>query len=297
MNQAGDEYIYEESMEQLWNVWFTELHQGKSGLTFKIARVLESVDSPFQRIEIIETEEFGKALVLYGSLMVAERDTDAYNEMISHVPLFVHPRPDEVLVIGGGDGGCVTNVLMHPDVKRCTMCEIDKMVVEISRKHFPKLTRGFDDSRCRLIFNDGKKYLESTTEKFDVIILDLSDPIGPAADLFQRSFHQTVGGRLNNDGILIVQSESPLFNPRTVQAMYANLRGIFPIVRMYTCLMPIYPSCYWSFAFCSRKFDPINDFDVARYRNINLDGCTYYNKDVHIGSFGLPRYVKKLIGE
>ncbi len=297
MKQAKDEYIYEESMEQLWNVWYTELHQGKSGLAFRVARVLESLDSPFQRIEIIETEEFGKALLLYGSMMVAEGDTGAYNEMISHVPLFAHAHPDEVLVIGGGDGGCVTNVLMHPEVKRCTMCEIDKMVVDVSRRHFPKLTRGLDDGRCRLLFNDGKKYLETTDEKFDVIILDLSDPIGPAADLFQKSFHQTVFDRLNDDGILVAQSESPLFNPRTVRAMYGNLKEIFPVVKMYTCMMPIYPSCYWSFAFCSKKYDPIADFDSTRYEGTNLDGCTYYNKEAHIGSFGLPRYVRKLVGE
>lgn len=295
MSQIKDEYIREESMDDLWNVWYTELHQGRSGLTFKIDRVLESTESEFQRIEVIETIEFGKALVLYGSLMVAEGDSGAYNEMIAHVPLFVHPHPDEVLIIGGGDGGCLTNVMMHPEVKRGTMCEIDKKVVEISKKHFPRLTAGFDDPRCRLMFEDGKKFIETTEEKFDIVILDLSDPIGPAADLFQKSFHQKVFNCLNHDGILVAQSESPLFNPKTVRSMYANLKQIFPIVRMYTCLMPIYPSCYWSFAFCSKKYDPLDDFDASRYEKTNLSGCTYYNKDVHFGSFALPQYVKKLI--
>jgi spermidine synthase len=296
MSQAKDEYIHEESMDDLWNVWYTELHQGKSGLTFKIDRVLESAESEFQRIEVIETVEFGKALVLYGSLMIAEGDTGAYNEMISHVPLFVHPHPDEVLIIGGGDGGCLTNVMMHSEVKRGTMCEIDKTVVEVSKRHFPKLTAGFDDPRCRLLFEDGKKFIENTEEKFDIVILDLSDPIGPAADLFQKSFHQDVFNRLNDDGIMVAQSESPLFNPKTVHSMYANLKQIFPIVRMYTCLMPIYPSCYWSFAFCSKKYDPIDDFDAARYEKTDLSACTYYNKDIHSGSFALPQYVKKLVG-
>jgi spermidine synthase len=282
-------------MSDLWNVWYTELHQGKSGLTFKIARVLESTKSEFQRIEVVETLEFGKALVLYGSLMVAEGDTGAYNEMISHVPLFVHPHPNQVLIIGGGDCGCLTNVMMHPDVKRCTMCEIDEKVVEVSKRHFPKLTAGLDDPRARMMFEDGKKFIETTDEKFDVIILDLSDPIGPAADLFQKSFHRDVYNRLNDDGILVAQSESPLFNPSTVRAIYANLKEIFPIVRMYTCLMPIYPSCYWSFAFCSKKYDPLDDFDAARYEAANLDACTYYNKDIHQGAFALPEYAKKLV--
>ncbi len=216
--------------------------------------------------------------------------------MISHVPLFAHPRPAEVLIIGGGDGGCATNVLRHTEVKRCTMCEIDKLVVETSRKHFPEMSKGLDDPRCRLLFSDGKKYLEETDESFDIILLDLSDPIGPAADLFQKSFHRTVFDRLNDDGIMVAQSESPLFNPETIKAMYANLRQIFPIVKMYTCLMPIYPSSYWSFAFCSKKYDPLEQFDTARYRRTDLSGCMYYNDDIHRGAFALPRYVQELIG-
>ena len=295
MAEPGKRYIHEESMEELWNVWFTELHQGKSGLTFKVSRLLESIDTPYQRIDVIETEEFGRALVLYGSLMIADGDTGAYNEMIAHVPLFVHPRPEEVLVIGGGDGGCVTNVMMHAGVKRCTICEIDEMVIETSRKYFPKLTGGFDDPRLRRIIKDGKIFISETDEKFDIVILDLSDPIGSAADLFQKSFHQAVFDRLNDDGILVAQSESPLFNPKTVTAIYENLKDIFPIVKMYTCLMPIYPSCYWSFAFCSKKYHPLDDFNSDRYAKTNLDGCTYYNKDIHFGSFALPQYVKKLV--
>lgn len=290
-----DEYIHEDSMADLWNVWYTELHQGKSGLTFKVKRLIESMESEFQRIDIIETAEFGKALVLYGSMMVAEGDTGAYNEMIAHVPLFAHPKPEEVLVIGGGDGGCMTNVMMHPEVKRGTSCEIDGKVIEMCKKHFPNMTKGYDDPRCRILIQDGKKFIEDTDEKFDVILLDLSDPIGPAADLFQKSFHQDVFNRLNDDGIMVAQSESPLFNPNTVEKMYSNLKEVFPIVRMYTCLMPIYPSCYWSFAFCSKKYDPIADFDSARVEKTDLRACTYYNADVHTGSFALPEYVKKFV--
>ncbi len=295
MTQPNDQYIREESMEDLWNVWFTELHQGISGLTLKVSRIIESTDSEFQRIDVIDTKEFGKALVLYGSLMVAEGDTNAYNEMIAHVPLFVHPNPAEVLIVGGGDGGCATNVLMHPDVKRCTLCEIDRKVIEISQKYFPHLTAGLSDSRCRIICEDGKKFIADTSGKFDLVLLDLSDPIGPAADLFQKSFHRSVFDCLRDDGIMVAQSESPLFNPRTVSAMYKNLKTIFPVVRMYTCFMPIYPSTYWSFAFCSKKYDPLNDFDARRYETTNLEACTYYNRDVHFGSFALPTYVKKLI--
>lgn len=292
----SDRYIIESSMEELWNVWFTELHLGQSGLTVKIKRLVESTESKFQRIDVLDTEDFGRMLVLYGSIMVADHDLGSYNEMICHVPLFTHPRPDKVLIIGGGDCGALTNVMKHPEVKKATLCEIDRKVVEISRKYFPKLTKGLDDPRARVLYRDGKRFIEKGKKNFDIIILDLSDPVGPAADLFQKSFHKKVYDRLNDDGIMVAQSESPYYNKSTVKKMFANLRQIFPIVRMYTAFVPIYPSCFWSFAFCSKKYDPIADFDIERYKGIKLKN-NYYNSDIHIGSFALPEFVKNIIGE
>jgi spermidine synthase len=283
-------------MTDLWNVWMTELHQGKSGLTVKVNGLVETTQSKFQRIDILDTADFGKMLVLYGSMMVADNDLTSYNEMITHVPLFVHPKPNKVLIIGGGDGGALTNVMKHPEVKTAYMCEIDKMVVEVCKRHFPKLGVGFKDKRAKLVFQDGKKLIENTKEKFDMIMLDLSDPIGPAADLFQKKFHQKVHDRLNPDGIMVAQSESPFFNPNTVKQMYKNLRSIFPIVEMYTAHVPIYPSAYWSFAFCSKKYHPIDDFDADRYKRLKLKN-NYYNADIHFGAFCLPEYVKELIGD
>jgi len=293
---VADNYIVESSMDDLWNVWYSELHMGSSGLTVKINRVIESVESKFQRIDILDTDDFGKMLVLYGSIMVAENDLNSYNEMLTHVSLFTHPRPEKVLIIGGGDGGALTNVVKHPEVKSATMCEIDKMVVEVSKRHFPKLAQGYKDKRAKVLFKDGKKYIETGKNKFDIILLDLSDPIGPAADLFQKSFHKKVYDRLNDDGIMVAQSESPYYNASTVTQMYKNLRDIFPIVKMYSCHVPVYPSCFWTFAFCSKKYHPIVDFDIDRYKKLKLKN-TYYNLDVHIGSFALPEYVKKLIGD
>jgi spermidine synthase len=291
-----EDYIEESSMDDLWNVWFTELHLGNSGITVKVKRLIESLESKFQRIDILDTEDFGKMMVLYGSIMVADNDLFSYNEMISHVPLFVHPRPDKVLIIGGGDGGALTSVMKHPEVKKAVMCEIDRKVVEISKKYFPKLTRGFKDKRAGVIYCDGNKYISDTNEKFDIVLLDLSDPIGPAAELFQKKFYRKVYRKLNSDGIMVAQSESPYYNEKTVAKMYANLREIFPIVRMYTAYVPIYPSCYWSFAFCSKKYHPIIDLDVERYKKLKLKN-NYYNLDVHIGSFALPEFVKKIIRE
>ncbi|UCD63171.1 MAG: polyamine aminopropyltransferase [Candidatus Zixiibacteriota bacterium] len=289
----NETYITEEGMDNLWNVWYSELHDGVSGLTLKIDRFHESTSSKFQRIEVIDNKDFGKLLVLYGSLMVADNDNNSYNEMISHVPLFVHATPKQVLIVGGGDCGALTEVLKHPGVKKCTMCEIDKKVVETSEKHFPRLTAGLTDPRAKVIFEDGKEYIGRGGGAYDIVILDLSDPVGPAADLFQKKFHQQVFDQLNDDGILIAQTESPFYNRTTVKALYANLREIFPIVKMYLCFMPIYPSGLWSFAFCSKKYDPLADFDQKRYDKLQLK-TRYYNDEVHRAAFALPQFVKDL---
>ena len=287
-------YISEEGMQDLWNVWYNELHQGLSGLTVKVDRIVESLESEFQRIDVLETKDFGKMLALYGSLMICDNDNNAYNEMIAHVPLFAHPRPEDVLIIGGGDCGTLTETTKHPEVKSITMCEIDRKVVEVARKHFPYLTTGVDDPRANIIFEDGKKFIEKSDRLYDIIILDLSDPVGPAADLFQKSFHQKVFDRLKGDGIMVAQSESPFYNQKTVNTLFANLKEIFPLVRMYICFMPIYPSGFWSFAFCSKKYDPLDDFDQPRYDKLNL-ATRYYNDEIHRGSFALPEFTRKLI--
>lgn len=294
MKNIEKAYITEEGMDDLWNVWYSELHDGLSGLTIKVDRILESIKSDFQRIDVIDSKDFGKLLVLYGSLMVCDNDNNAYNEMITHIPLFVHPKPEKVLIIGGGDCGALTEVMKHPDVKSCIMCEIDKMVVEVSKKYFPYLTDGISDPRAVLKFEDGKKFIEQSKDKYDVIILDLSDPVGPAADLFQKEFHQKVYDCLNDDGILIAQTESPFYNKLTVSSLYKNLKEIFPIAKMYTCFMPIYPSTFWSFGFCSKKYHPQTDFRKEKYDQLQLT-TKYYNDDIHFGAFALPQFVKKLL--
>jgi len=287
-------YVAEEGMHDLWDVWYSELHNGLSGFTVKVERIVESTKSEFQRIDVLDTKDFGKMLALYGSLMVCDNDNNAYNEMLAHVPLFVHPSPKKVLIIGGGDCGTLTEVVRHPEVKSCLMCEIDKMVVETAKKHFLYLSKGLDDPRAKVVFQDGQDFIRATTDRFDVILLDLSDPVGPAADLFQKTFHQQVFEHLNDDGIMVAQSESPFYNRETVSTIFRNLRDIFPIVKMYTCFMPIYPSGIWSFAFCSKKYDPLTDFDEKRYALLHLT-TRYYNAETHSGSFMLPQFIKKLL--
>jgi spermidine synthase len=290
----GKEHIRENSMENLWNVWFTELHGQQVGLSIKVKRCIYSGESPYQRIDVLDTYEFGRMLVLYGSIMLTERDEFIYHEMISHVPLFVHLSPEKVLIVGGGDGGSLREALRHRGVKEVHLVEVDKMVIEISKRYFPTISTGFDDPRVCIFIEDGLTFLKRAKNSYDVIIVDSPDPIGPGERLFQKEFHRLVYKALKEDGVFVGQSESPLFHQRTIKLMYKNLRDIFPLVAMYMAYIPTYPSGLWSFAFCSKRYHPINDFDENRIRATNIY-TNYYNPDVHRASFALPNFVEQLL--
>lgn len=287
------ERVSEPSMLNLWNMWLTELHEGGAGLTLKIKQVLYSEHSDFQRVDVVDTEVYGKALVLYGSIMMTERDHFIYSEMIAHVPLLAHPNPKNALVIGGGDGGTLTQMVKHPSLERADMVEIDPKVVEVCREYFPELAAGYNDPRATAVFEDGAKYVAETDIKYDVIMADTSDPVGPAEVLFQREFYQNIHDCLSDDGIFVAQSESPFYHLDSVPQIYRNLRAVFPFVRMYTATVPTYPSGIWSFAFCSKQHNPFEHFDSARAAAI--PGLRYYNADIHSAAFALPNYMKELI--
>lgn len=291
---SENDIIREESMADLWNVWYSELHQGRAGLTVKVKQVVYSGQSPFQRIDILDTYEFGKMLVLYGSIMITERDEYIYHEMISHIPLFTHPNPRKVLVIGGGDGGTVREVLKHPEVEQVTLVEIDEMVVEKCKEYFPDVACELTNPKTRILFQDGARFMEETDEKFDIILIDSPDPVGPAEVLFQKKFHQNVFDRLNDDGIMVAQSESPFYNQRTLRRMYENLSGIFPLAMIYWAYIPTYPSGIWSFTLCSKQYHPLQDFKREQYRALGIK-TNYYNEGIHQAAFVLPNFVKNAI--
>jgi len=289
----SDERIREAAMTDLWNVWFCELHNKQVGLNVKVERFIYSGNSPFQEINILETKEFGKMLVLYGSIMTTEKDEFIYHEMLAHVPMGAHPDPRNVLIIGGGDGGTLREVLKHPTVERATLVEIDRMVVETCRQYLPTIGTSFDHPKARILFEDGDKFLDTGSEQFDVILVDASDPIGPAEVLFQRAFHQKVARCLRPDGIFVTQSESPLYHQKTVQALYRNLSEIFPTVRLYHAYVPTYPSGMWSFTFCSKQYGPFDRFDPAAPRWKGVE-ARYYNAEIHRAAFALPGFMKVL---
>jgi spermidine synthase len=258
--------------------------------------------SPFQKVEIFETSHHGRVLLHDGFFMISDRDEAIYHEMIAHVPLFTHTRPQDILIIGGGDGGTAREVLRHPGVERCVMVEIDEVVVEACREYFPQVTRGLKDPRLELLIEDGVKYLKECEEKFDVIIIDSTDPIGPATPLFGEEFYADVRRCLKADGIVVAQGESPFYDKGMQEKLISMNVGHFKYAGFYNFSNLTYPGGLWSFFFASRKNHPVLDLDVEREEGLEkepgLNGSfQYYNADVHRASFSLPQFQRQRLSE
>ena len=274
-------------------IWFTEKHTKNLGITLKIKTALFHGKSEYQVIDVLDTFEFGRMLLLDGLVMITERDEFVYHEMITHIPICVHPNPSNILVIGGGDGGTIREILRHPEVKRADLVEIDKLVIEKSMEFFPSVSSKLKDPKVNIIIKDGIRYIKEHRNEYDVIIIDSTDPIGPGEGLFKREFYKSVFDSLKEDGIMVAQTESPFVNENLVANIFKNIKAIFPIVKMYTASIPTYPGGYWSFSFGSKKYDPIKDFNQKRAADIQAQ-LKYYNSDIHKASFALPNFVQKL---
>jgi spermidine synthase len=271
-------------------LWVKEIYQETFNLGFKIDRTLFSGKSRFQQIDVVKTKSHGVMLLNDGSIMLSERDEFIYHEMIAHVPLFVHPSPERVLVIGGGDGGTVREVLKHPKVKRVVMVEIDDMVIQACRIHLPAVSCALDDERLEIRIQDGIKYITEAGEKFDLVIVDSTDPIGPAVPLFDKPFYKGISAALDSDGILITQAGSTFYDGETQHAMLMNQRPFFKNLHLYLYSNLTYPGGLWSFGFASKGLCPIQDFDGRRVESSGIV-TSYYNPGVHRSAFSLPNFV------
>ena len=272
------------------NLWIKEIHQGMVGLSFKVEKTLFSDQSRFQQVDVVKTHGHGCMLLNDGLIMLSERDEFVYHEMIAHVPLFVHPSPRHVLVIGGGDGGTVREVLKHPEISRVVMVEIDDMVVRACRTYLPTLSAAMDDPRLELLIEDGVKYVARTKEKFDIVIIDSTDPVGPAAPLINKPFYEKVAGLLKPDGILISQAESPWYDHEIQRAMLMNQRPFFKKLHIYLFSTLTYPGGLWSFAYGSKNLCPIRNFEPTRVERSGIL-TRYYNPGMHRSAFMLPNFV------
>jgi spermidine synthase len=274
-------------------LWYTEKQTPNHGITTKIRRTLHHEKTEFQTLDVIETVQFGNMLVLDGMVMTTDVDEFVYHEMITHVAMNTHPNPEHVLVVGGGDGGAIREILKHPSVKMATLAEIDGKVIEASKKYFPQIAGALDDPRVKIEVTDGIRHVEENKGKYDVILVDSTEPVGPAVGLFQRPFYQSIYEALKEDGIMVAQTESPWFNRELIRQVFQDISSLFPITRLYTASIPTYPSGLWSFTIGSKKYDPLT-VPEDQLRTVET---RYYHPGLHKALFQLPRFVQELISQ
>jgi spermidine synthase len=274
--------------------WFEEKLEVSAGRIFKFEykRLVESFTSKFQKIDIYDSKPFGKVLVHDDVIMATEFDEAHYHEMLVHVPFNVYPRPENVLIIGGGDGGTLRECLKHHDIKTVHVCEIDEDVIRLCKKHFPTLSSSFEDPRVTVFCQDGAEFVKQYKDFYQVILVDSSDPIGPAEVLFQESFYKSMKDALTKDGIIVSQSESFMYHQPVIKKMAAFCKRLFPVYRYYYTLVPTYPSGVIGFSFCSKKYDPIEHFMLHKAQS--MPDLKYYNADIHVAAFALPQAVKSI---
>lgn len=277
-------------------LWYSENHSDDVKFSLRVEKQLYTKQTEFQRIDVMTSKEFGTFMTLDGLMMVAEKDEFIYHEMIVHVPMSVNPDIKNVLVIGGGDGGTVKQLVRYKSIKSIDLVEIDYEVVEACRKFLPSVSSGLSDERVNIFYEDGLKFVRNTKEKYDLIIVDSTDPFGPGEGLFTREFYGNCFRALSNDGIMVNQHESPYYEnyANSLIRAHKRIKGVFPIHRIYQAHIPTYPSGHWLFGFASNKFDPLKDFDAERWNRLGLD-TKYYNTELHKGCFALPNYVKELL--
>ncbi|PKM81060.1 MAG: spermidine synthase [Firmicutes bacterium HGW-Firmicutes-14] len=274
-------------------LWYTEKQTPNLGITCKTSKTLHVEQTDYQHLAIIDTVQFGRMLVLDGMVQTTIEDEFVYHEMITHVALNTHPNPRNVLVIGGGDGGAIREIVKHRDVEQATLVEIDRRVVELSREYLPEISCALDNPRVTVRFEDGIRHVRENAGIYDIIIVDSTEPVGPAVELFSSGFYASIYNALKEDGIFVAQTESPFFNSDLIRSCFSKISREFPITKLYLANVPTYPSGLWSFTIGSKKYNPENiDID----RELTYD-TRYYSPKIHRGAFILPKFVDDLIRE
>lgn len=273
-------------------LWYTEKQTENYGITAKITESLHTEKTDFQDLAVIDTIQWGRMLVLDGCVMTTDKDEFVYHEMITHVALSAHRNPKRVLVVGGGDGGVIREIMKHKTVEKAVLAEIDGQVIEASKTYFPAIAQGLADARVDIQVIDGIKHVEDNPDTYDVIIVDSTDPIGPAVGLFAKDFYQNISRALKEDGIFVAQTESPFLNSSLISRVYGDISSIFPITKLYLAAIPTYPSGLWSFTIGSKVYDPAIIADKERTNNLQTK---YYTPSLQESAFHLPRFVEELL--
>lgn len=269
-------------------LWYTEKQTPHAGITCLVRETLCHLKTPYQDLAIIDTLQYGRMLVLDGMVQTTEQDEFVYHEMIVHVAMQAHPNPRHVLVVGGGDGGAIREVLKYPSVETATLVEIDEAVITASKKYLPDIACGLADPRVRVLVADGIAHVKESQGKYDCIFVDSTEPVGPAVGLFSGEFYAGIYRALKKDGLFVAQTESPFFNRDLIKNVFARISSVFPLVRLYLASVPTYPSGLWSFTAGSKCYDP----EAGGGKPVTT---RYYNADVHQGAFRLPVFVRELL--
>lgn len=272
-------------------LWYTEQQTQDIRFSCRTKRTLHTEETPYQHLAVIETEAFGTMLVLDGMVQTCTADEFVYHEMIAHVPMFTHVNPQKVLVIGGGDGGAIREIVKHPQVQRAVLVEIDSRVVESARKYLPGLASALYNPKVEVNIADGIAYLKTVEAEYDVIIIDSTEPVGPAIGLFSKEFYASVYAALKADGLMVAQTESPYYNREILRRAHRGLKAVFPHADTYLASIPTYPSGLWSFTLASKQYHPLQH---QRLPEQKLD-CRYYTPELHRSAFVLPQFVREML--
>lgn len=276
--------------------WITEHHTPHAKFSVKVDKQLYSGKSEFQRIDVFDSLEFGRILMLDGYVMLTERDEFIYHEMMVHVPMCVHPTAKTALVIGGGDGGTVREIVRYSSIESIDFVEIDEEVVKVCREFIPQTAGKLDDPRVKHHYEDGLKFVRHHENEYDLIFVDSTDPFGPGEGLFTKEFYGNCFRALKDEGIMVNQHESPFYkeDAYAMQRAHKRIDESFPLARVYQAHIPTYPSGHWLFGFASKKLHPVKGVDFERWQSLGLK-TRYYNTNLHKASFALPTYVEELV--
>lgn len=272
-------------------LWFTEKQTANYGITMKVTKTYENERTEFQHLVMMETEEWGTMLTLDGMVMTTVRDEFVYHEMAVHPALVTHPNPEKVLVVGGGDGGVIREIMKHGKVKKAVLVDIDGKVMEYSKKYLPSIASELDNPRVTVIVGDGFMHIAKHKDAYDVIIVDSTEPVGPATELFTKGFYQGIYDALKKDGIFVAQTDNPWFKADLIRNVHRDVKDIFPIVRLYGANIPTYPSGLWTFTLGSKTYDPL-EVDISSIPELETK---YYTPRLHAAAFVLPKFVEDLL--
>ena len=284
-------YLFGESLEQKYRNQYYVDEEDFIDIVYKNDDLIYSSTNKYQDIDVYKNKFFGNILVIDNDIQLTELDEENYHEMISHVPLNYLPEAENVLIIGGGDGGTLREVCRHPNLKKVIMIEIDKEVIDVAKEYFKKCSSAYNDERLELIIGDGSKWVSNNIDKyknfFDLVIIDSTD-YNTAITLFTDKFYKNIYKLLKKEGILTFNCMGLSWDPDDYYDVMNDMKKIFKYCYLYQVFIPTYASGHYSFCFCSNFIDPINTpFDIEAFNRKNIK-CNYYNPDVHLGSFALP---------